>query len=370
MKFLSVGLFTHRAIKSSQRITVTLLCALVIQLLNYSTVSTPVVGAGLPSLQFDVKHRVACIDVQSSQQFKAEAGERLVQARIPVSTLVPRGSAQGLVQLLIRFENPERSLQVIDYQPKTTLATDIVGNIGIETKQDKSAGVGLTLSGDQVGIHGTASADLGIKSGRCVKWQHLPPLELLSASGTISRGSGVYFKLKPSKRTSLEGNRDFVLLLRVPQSWQSGLLHVDCLAQGKQRSLITNREETVTCGHSRFVVALYASGNKVAQRQAGRLIRSDATLRQVARLHRQQISDRAYPYPGYRLAVLLHAAEAQIPDSWLETVLFHMPDSDEPFKEPPFVSWSKLPDPVRQAAEQYLQAKRQLQLAGGQPRPQ
>ena len=98
-------------------------------------------SADLPTLQFDVKHRVACIDVSEDDHFKNVLGKRLIQAKIPVSTLVRHGSAQELLQLLIRVENPDRSVQVIDYQPKTTLATDIVGNIGIETKQDKSAGV-------------------------------------------------------------------------------------------------------------------------------------------------------------------------------------------------------------------------------------
>lgn len=328
--------------------------------------SSSVQAAELPALQFDIKHHIACVDVAESGKFKAAAGERLIQARIPVSTLVQHGSAQELVQLLIRFDNLDRSVQVIDYQPKTTLATDIVGNIGIETKQDKSAAVGVTLSGDQVGIHGTTSADLGTKRGQCVTWQHLPPLELLSASGTIARGSGVYFKLKPSKRTSLEGNRDFVLLLQVPEGWQSGVLHIDCRAQAKQRSSLTNWSETVTCGHNRFVVALYAVDNKEAQRRANRLVSADKRLRQMAQTHQQKIQQSAYPYPGYRLAVFFQLLEPRIPSRWLETVLFHVPGSDEPFQEPPLESWSQLPTPVQGAAQQYLAVKRQLQQANGQ----
>ena len=328
--------------------------------------SSSLYAADLPSLQFDVKHHVACVDVAQGGQFKAVAGKRLIQAKIPVSTLVQHGSAQELLQLLIRFENPDRSVQVIDYQPKTTLATDIVGNIGIETKQDKSAAVGVTLSGNQAGIRGTTSADIGSKRGQCVKWQHLPPLELLSASGTIARGSGVYFKLKPSKRTSLEGNRDFVLLLQVPESWQSGLLHIDCRAEAEQRSSISNWSEKVTCGHNRFVVALYAANNKKAQGRANRLVSADKRLRQMAQTHQQQIQQSAYPYPGYRLAVFFQIVEPRIPSHWLETVLFHVPGSNEPFQEPPLESWSDLPTPVQGAAQQYLAAKRQLQLAGDQ----
>lgn len=366
MKCFFAGWLTQQVSQPVRRSRTTLVYTILLQLLQAAVVLPPVTSAALPSLQFDVKHRIACVDIQESPEFKVEEGERLIQAQIPVSMLVQHGSTEGLVQLLIRFENPDRSLQVVDYQPKTTLSTDIVGSIGIETKQDKSAILDLTLSGNQAGIRGTTSADFGSKSGKCIKWQHLPPLELLAASGTISRGSGVYFKLKSSKRTSLEGNRNFVLLLRVPRDWQAGILHVDCLARGKQRSVITSSEETVDCGHDRFVVALYASGNKLAQQQADQLIQADATLRKLAGQHQQQILDRAYPYPGYRWVVFLQAAKPQIPPSWLETVLFHMPASEEPWKEKPFGSWARLPDPVQQAAQQYLQAKRQLLLSGGQ----
>ena len=321
--------------------------------------------AALPSLQFDVEHRVACVDVQDQSQFKTEKGERLVQARIPISTLVRHGSPDKLVQLLMRIENPDRSIQVVDYQPRTTLATDIVGNIGIETKQDQAAAFDLTLSGQQAGIRGTTSADFGTKQGKSVKWQHLPPLELLAASGTIARGSGAYFKLKSSRRTSLEGNRNFTLLLRVPRDWQSGVLHIDCMGQARQRSTLTQREETVTCGHHRFVVALHATGNALAQRHAERLIQADKALRQSAIVHEQQILARAYPYPGYRIAAFLQTVEPQIPDHWLETVLFHLPRSEEPLQENPFGNWARLPAPVHDAARQYLRAKRQLQLANG-----
>jgi len=335
-------------------LTIALLCPVSLQ------------SADFPSLQFDVKHRVACVDVSPGDQFKAALGKRLIQAKIPVSTLVQHGSAQELLQLLIRFENPDRSVQVIDYQPKTTLATDVVGNIGIETKQDKSAGFGLSLSGSQAGIRGTTTAEIGDKRGQAIKWQHLPPLELLSASGTIGRGSGVYFKLKPSKRTSLEGNRDFVLLLQVPEGWQNSVLHIDCRAEALQRSSITNWSEKITCGHNRFVVALYAANNKKAQQQASLLASADKQLRQMAAAHRQQIEQSACPHLAYRLGVLLQLLEPRIPNHWLETVLFHVPSSNKPFREPPLASWPNLPAPVQGAAQQYLAAKRQLQVANGQ----
>ena len=352
--------------KSSYRAPLQMAGWLIILLVTSVLQPSSLYSADLPVLQFDIKHHVACVDVAQSGQFKAVAGKRLIQVKIPVSTLVHQGSSQGLLQVLIRFENPDRLVEVIDYSPKTTLATDIVGNIGIETKQDKSAAVGITLAGNQAGIRGSTSADIGSKRGKSVKWQHLPPLELLSASGTIARGSGVYFKLKPSKRTSLEGNRDFVLLLQVPEGWQSGVLHIDCRAEAEQRSSFTNWSEKVTCGHNRFVVALYAANNKKAQGRANRLVSADKRLRQIAHVHRQKIQQSAYPHPGYRLGVLFQILEPRIPSHWLETVLFHVPGSNEPFKEPPLESWPDLPDPVQGAARQYLSAKRQLQLASDQ----
>jgi len=342
----------------------TLITAITITLFSNGSF-IPLAQATLPSLQFDVEHRVTCVKVQNQTQFKVEKGERLVQACIPISTLVRQGSPARLGQLLMRIENPDRSIQVVDYQPRTTLATDIVGNIGIETKRDQSTAFDLALSGQQAGILGTTSVDLGNKQGKSVKWQHLPPLALLSASGTIARGSGVYFKLKSSNQTSLEGSRKFTLLLRVPHDWQSGVLHIDCRGQATQRNSLTQREEIVNCGHHRFVVALHATGNLLAQRHAERFIQAEMTLRRLAVVHQQQILERAYPHAGYRIAAFFQTIEPQIPNRWLEMVLFHMPRSDEPLRETPFASWSRLPAPVHAAARQYLRAKRQLQFANG-----
>jgi hypothetical protein len=89
------------------------------------------------------------------------------------------------------------------------------------------------------------------------------------------------------------------------------------------------------------------------------------TLRQLAAIHERQILERAYPHAGYRIAAFFQTIEPQIPNHWLDMVLFHLPRSDEPLREIPFANWSRLPAPVHAAARQYLRAKRQLQLANG-----
>ena len=114
------------------------------------------------------------------------------------------------------------------------------------------------------------------------------------------------------------------------------------------------------------MVALYAANNKSAQQQASLLVSADKQLRQVAAAHRQQIEQSACPHLGYRLGVLFQLLEPRLPSHWLDTVLFHVPGSNKPFQEPPLASWPELPAPVQGAAQQYLAAKRQLQVTGEQ----
>ncbi|MCO6454853.1 MAG: hypothetical protein J5I93_06100, partial [Pirellulaceae bacterium] len=185
----------------------------------------------LPQVRFDVAYTIGCRDVTPEEFAEQNPGERLVEARFQVSTFFEGRDADGLVEFLYVVDSPRKTLSVVDYEPKTTLESQYAGHIGHEKKQEKSLTLGLGLSGTaQQIVNADASAGAQNKSFNTVRYDLLPPLELLAASGTIQRGSGVYFKLKPSPRTTLEGAKEFVLRLRVPSTWRADYLHLTCRA--------------------------------------------------------------------------------------------------------------------------------------------
>ena len=115
------------------------------------TVTTAGSFAGPPAVQFDVRSVVECRDVTTAEFAATNPDERLVEARFQVSTLIQHGNADDLIQYLYRIESRQGTAQVVDYQPKTTLATDIIGNLGIENKREDAKSLGVTVSGPTAG---------------------------------------------------------------------------------------------------------------------------------------------------------------------------------------------------------------------------
>jgi hypothetical protein len=64
-------------------------------------------------------------------------------------------------------------------------------------------------------------------------------------SGTSSEGRGVFFKLKRSSQTSLEGVHDLAVTFVVPADWQGGRVRVGCSARGLRRILLLKHDATL-----------------------------------------------------------------------------------------------------------------------------
>jgi hypothetical protein len=116
-----------------------------------------------------------------------------------------------------------------------------------------------------------------------VKYDLLPPLETVAASGTLLRGSGVFFKLKGSPRRPLEGASEFALVLRVPRDWRADYVRVQCQATAIERGLVSSLDQTITAGERKFLVALYLEGDEGARQTADEFARRDAALRTAAK---------------------------------------------------------------------------------------
>jgi hypothetical protein len=311
----------------------------------------PTVIAATPSVQFDAAAAVACRDVTPADFARMNPHQRLVEARLEVSSLIRSGSEDDLAEFYYRFTSPTRMLEISDYLPKTTLATDIAGSISIEEKNERNVSLGISVSGAFFHLaKAGADAGIGAKSGKTVRYEKLPPLESVTASGTIDRGSGVYYKLRPSTRTSLEGGAEFVLLLRVPAQWRADYVQLECRATGWRRGPVRALDERATCGCAVFAIALHQEGDEAARAAALDCAAAEGRLRRAA----AEIDPSRSPSSLADRFGLFGGGELELPADWLARVL------DYPAASEGRYILSRLPAPVRETAMHYLSARNRL----------
>jgi hypothetical protein len=70
-------------------------------------------------------------------------------------------------------------------------------------------------------------------------------------SGTSSEGCGVFFKLKRSSQTSLEGVHDLAVTFIAPARWRGATLDVACGARGERKVLWMKQDATLGGERSR-----------------------------------------------------------------------------------------------------------------------
>jgi hypothetical protein len=266
--------------------------------------SATVLWAAAPCVHFDVPEIVSCQPVSPADVGPESASESapphdslledemLVAARFSISTLVHVGREDELLQLLLVLESPQRSLHVVDYTPKTEMISLVTGEMEYQRQSERSYNAALNANLQGVpSVNGTASVGTQGKTSENVRYQQMPPLQLLAASGTIARGSAVYFKLRPSPRTSLEGNREFEVVFRVPRTWRADCVRLRCAAYDQKSPHGLNDREPV-CGSTDFLVPLHLAGDIEARDAARQLALAERHLRQLARSHAERGQDR------------------------------------------------------------------------------
>lgn len=313
--------------------------------------------ADAPLVQFDVAPMVGCRDVTTASFTQANPDERLIEARFLISSLIQRGEEKDLNEYVYFIDSPPQTMTVEDYLPKTTLATDVVGSVCIEQRNDRTRTLGLTGVGTITSeIKVTADAKSAATTGERTQYEKLPPLELVAASGTMRRGTAAYFKLKPSTRTSLEGSQEFVLTLRVPAKWRGDYVRITCTALGTNRGMVRHLDEEVKCGRGEFFVALYAEGDMEAKQIAAMHVDRERNFRVTVGAS-QKLIKKQQPH---KLGQWLSISEPAPPEAWFETILRN------PAGENVDRYAKQLPANVRMAATSYQKSRQNLQKLSGQ----
>jgi hypothetical protein len=224
-------------------------------------------AAGDDAIHFDVPAAVACCDLTPADCDSA-SGDRLVCAEFDITLEDRDGVLDQLQELSIAVYPKSAEFQVVDFSPRTLMHSPIEGTIAIEDQDQHDLTLGIDLKGgDGQWASGVARAGAGKKQSTTQRYQRWPEKYALISAGTIHRGSGVFFKLKPSGQTTLEGAHRISITFRVPADWRGGLLRVDCRASARKQWFPGVTDDYVA-GNQQFVVALYLEGDSGARQSA------------------------------------------------------------------------------------------------------
>jgi hypothetical protein len=229
-----------------------------------------------PRVHFDMPYAVGCRDVTPPDYATLHPGQKLVEAKLEISALLTAGHEKDLTQYFIRVDSPQRTLTIADYLPKTKHES-IASAVTQQNSTEKVAALGINLSGkyELLALPGP-SVGIGEKKTSSVKTELLPPLETVAASGTLLRGSSVFFKIKATPRNLLEGTREYALVLAVPAAWRADFVRVRCDAEGIRRGMVSTFDEPMQCGQREFLVSLYQEGDEAARQIAENFARREA----------------------------------------------------------------------------------------------
>ena len=307
--------------------------------------------AEAPQVHFDLVPLVAVHDVTTWDFAIANPQERMWEARVTLSSLLRKGQAADLVEYQLTFSSPERNLEFVDYSPRTTLATDVAGTIHQENTENTKQSAGLNVTGKYQTLL-TATANLGGEqtNGASTKLDRLPPLDLVSAAGTYDLGRAVFFKLRPTPRTSLEGTREFSVTFRAPINWRADYLVIRCAATAIKRGLTRQFDEQTSAADTAFLVALHRAYDPGARQAGQRLTTAVEELRQSAGARRKEIEKASYANGLQQFA----GGERKIPADWMSQVVYGAVGRDSG----PYMR--RLPSDVVAAAAELTTAKLEL----------
>lgn len=297
---------------------------------------------------FDVNPIVAAQPLPTQGWASTMANSRFVRIPLQLSSLIDSSLSNDVDEFLFRVETQHQEMQVADFFPKTELTSSVAGQVQVSSLEQEHR---------ELNARGAAGyPGAGWVEGNAQYYGHAatqkafierPAMSVLTASGTLGRRSGVYFKFKRSPQTTLEGMHPVEVVMEVPSHWRGGLLDVSMEANGGGRS-------RKTLAQQRFLVAVYQAGDDIAEKVARGHVTMEQRLRWVEHQYAREIRKRNEPTPMHRIGVALDIMSPAIPDSWLSQVLFGKVTYPEG-------AMSKLPVDVRVAILDYIDHRQAME---------
>jgi hypothetical protein len=229
--------------------------------LGVTVAGVTVANAETPVVIFDLPLTVECRDV-TPQRYEAAYQRKIFEAVVKISPQLQAGEERDLKRLHYEIST-EQQMPIVSFAPNSQVTSDVAGGtVSIQTDDYHGQLLVHYLVTPAAG-DGKLIGDLNSSH---TQYALLAPKQILLASGTIQRGCGVYYDLKPSTQDTLQKQREFACLFDVPASWRANCITVACKAQGVKRGLLGSSE--VNCGMGLLSVGLYKQGDGEAMAAA------------------------------------------------------------------------------------------------------
>jgi hypothetical protein len=232
-----------------------------------------------PALAFDFGRTLACRDVTPPDYAEAYPDERIVECTLRLSVYLSAGDMSDVESIRVEINDCDQRLRVFDFSPSTRLESALAENVEWTKTTESTSTFGASLGGElpacvgDVVAHVTPTINVG-KGGREViteKQVRVAPKQAVIASGTIDHEHGVFFTLRPSPESSLEGVHEFTVAFVVPAAWRGDAVRVTCRAAGEQKVLWMKQQKV--WAEKIGGVALYLAGDGAGRRAAERRVR-------------------------------------------------------------------------------------------------
>jgi hypothetical protein len=232
----------------------------------------PTIAVARPYVEFDFARSVECRDVTPPERAELYPHQRLVAMTLPVSVRFRGVAAEDVDELDVEINGTAAGLQVFNFSPETQLESDVKKTIETVTTVKKDRSLDGSLGGvlpipySEAVAHVTPSVNAGISHGEIAteKMHRLPPKYAVVVSGTSSAGRGVFFKLKRSSQTSLEGVHELAVTFIAPRDWVGDKVNVGCSARGNRKVLWMDKPATL--GRAASEVEIFLAGSRALSR--------------------------------------------------------------------------------------------------------
>lgn len=274
----------------------------------------------LQVIGFDVPAVVVAETVDPALVDMPMVGGKFIRLRVPVSTFVSTEFRGQVREYVVEIESPQQTLRMVDYWPREEVYSDIEGTIAVERSRQKDGDLAFNVSAavEPFG-RGSATGNYHDKSSTQERYQRRPPMQILTSSGTIRRGYGVFFKFKPGPFPVAEGSRDISILAEVPASWRADMLLVTMRAVGRSG---TSGSDTRSLGSSKLWMTAHQEGDSAAAARARRFVSQERSLRALAASSRERIEEKSLPTIWHKMGAALDVVEPKIPDDFLTQAIF------------------------------------------------
>lgn len=270
-------------------------------------------------VRFDIPDRIECADITPERCANACPLLKVVEGKFRVSASFIEGGEANVVDFDYLISSPGLRLKVLDFLPNTTLestyADDRIEVADLtETSSTTSAEARVSYAIASLNAAKNSTA----KRTEENRYQRIAAKSLVLASGTINRGHGVFYKLRPSNAASLEGAKEFTFLAVVPKAWRGDWCTFVCIARANKKSLLSS--SVTLAGVEQAHVGLYLRGDHEAADLATRL--------SVVQLQNDGALAKQFALEASKAAEAMHAATStsrpfhQIDDLFAQLVPF------------------------------------------------